>query len=668
MQDKSFSYPILSQKEWIYTNGLGGYASSSVIGTNTRRYHGLLVASFNPPTERKVLVSRLEEELYYDADTYVSLSTNQYPSNIDPKGFQYFEKFNRKPLPEAHFKVEGYQIKKTVFMVQGSNTTVVQYANVGLKPFKLKLKPFLVYRDYHSLMHQNDYFDFYHTQKADYQVVYAHYGASPLFIKASKGEWQANKVWYHNHEYEGEKQRGLDFHEDSCTIGQFEIWLESGTQVYLTFSTDEAMMQANPIDLQLAEIERLKKITAKFAKQNEFVQDLLVAGEQFIVKRQSTDSETIIAGYHWFTDWGRDTMIALRGLCISTGKQATAKSILKTFFQYLNQGMLPNRFPDNGEEVEYNTIDATLWLFITLYEYYQKFGDKEFIAEVFDQLSEVIESHIRGTRYHIQVTPEGLLSGGAAGVQLTWMDARVGDYVVTPRVGCPVEINALWYNALKIHQYFALLLEQNADKYNSLIINVLDNFKTYFLNEDGYLNDVIIPDQLIDRSIRPNQIYALSLPFSLLSEAEEAKVLEVITEYLYTDFGLRSLNVQHPDFKAIYQGDPWQRDTSYHQGTVWAFLLGEYFAAYLKVNKHSKSAKTLVKKQLNTLKNHFYNDTCVHGISEIFDGENPQLGKGTIHQAWSIGAILKVILDNQLFDNQQNNEKSSANSLAGILN
>jgi predicted glycogen debranching enzyme len=651
MQDKLDSFQNLSQKEWIYPNGLGGYASSSIIGTNTRRYHGLLVASFNPPTERRVLVSRVAEELYYDAENYVELSTNQYPNAIDPKGFQYFEKFNRQPLPEAHFSFEGYQVKKTVFMVQDSNTTVVQYANVGLKPFKLKLKPFLVYRDYHSLMHQNDYFDFYHTQKADYQVVYAHYGAPPLFIKASKGEWQANKVWYHKHEYEAEKQRGLDFHEDSCTIGQFEVWLESSTQVYLTFSTDEAMMQANPIDLQWAEIERVKKITAQFAKQNEFVQDLLVAGEQFIVKRQSTDSETIIAGYHWFTDWGRDTMIALRGLCISTGKQATAKSILKTFLQYLNQGMLPNRFPDNGEELEYNTIDATLWLFIALYEYYQKFVDKEFIAEIFEKLTEIIEYHIQGTRYHIKVTPEGLLSGGEEGVQLTWMDAKVGDFVVTPRRGCAVEINALWYNALKIHQYFALLLEQDADRYNSLIIKILSNFKTYFLNEDGYLNDVIIPDKLIDRSIRPNQIYALSLPFSLLNETEEAKVLEIITEYLYTDFGLRSLNPQHPDFQAVYQGDQWQRDTAYHQGTVWVFLLGEYFAAYLKVNKHSKSARTLVKKQLNTLKNHFYKDTCLHGISEIFDGENPQLGKGTIHQAWSIGAILKVILDNQLFDN-----------------
>ena len=378
-----------------------------------------------------------------------------------------------------------------------------------------------------------------------------------------------------------------------------------------------------------------------------FFNDLSIAAEQVIVKRASTDSYTILAGYHWFTDWGRDTMIAMRGLCIATGKKAISESILATFFNYVKHGMLPNRFPDNGEEVEYNTVDATLWLFTALYEYYQQFEDTAFVQQCFDQLTDILEWHFKGTRYNIHLTKEGFLYAGEAGVQLTWMDAKVNNFVVTPRQGCPVEIQALWYNALKTYTYFGELLK----KENTPILQTAQqvskklkkNFVTYFFNEQGYLNDVVIPNKLSDTDIRPNQVYVLSLPFALLPKTKEKSVLKCIQQYLFTPYGLRTLNIQHPDFKPVYKGDQWHRDTSYHQGTVWPFMLGDYYLAYLKAHNYSAKAKKEIRQYIAPLKQHFYQEDGIHAISEIFDGETPSAGRGTIQQAWSLSALLLTL-------------------------
>ena len=378
---------------------------------------------------------------------------------------------------------------------------------------------------------------------------------------------------------------------------------------------------------------------------DEFLQDLAVCGDQFLVKRKSSNAFTVLAGYHWFTDWGRDTMIAMRGLTVAQGKKAVSESIIRTFLNYLDQGMLPNRFPDKGEEPEYNTIDATLWLFVVLHEYYENFENQAFIAEVYPQLSEIIQAYRQGTRYNIHETETGLIYGGEGLSQLTWMDARVGDYVVTPRHGCAVEINALWYNALKVYQNFGRILSLPEEISDKQLTTFEDTFKKYFLNEQGYLNDVVIPGDLVDDRIRPNQIYALSLPFALLSHKEAARVLEIVKNHLYTDLGLRSLSPNHPDFKPYYGGNQWDRDTAYHQGTVWAFLWGEYALAYLRVNKNTKKAKTVIQKQMKAFEQHFYQESCLGGISEIFDGLEPMDGRGCIQQAWSIGMLLLVMLE-----------------------
>ncbi len=645
--DQASTFEALATKEWLVTNGIGGYASSSILGTNTRRYHGLLVAAQNPPTERTVLVSKIEECILFSRDCAFALSANQYPGVVHPNGQQYLKFFERRPFPCMKFEAHGYHLLKTVFMVQGSNTTIVAYENTGDSTFKLRLSPLFVFRDYHALYKENAAHDYWMQPKNGYTQVHATFGSPPLFMKFTAGEWTEKRDWFRNFQYAKEAERGLDDMEDAYMAGHVEVLLKPGEKTFLVFSTDEAMMKPDPEVLKNAEILRLGNIVSA-APNDPFIKDLMLAANQFVVRRKHTNSYTIIAGYHWFTDWGRDTMIAMRGLTIATGEQAVSKSIIETFLHYLDQGMLPNRFPDQQEALEYNTIDATLWLFVVLYEYYQKFDDLAFVEQVFEQLTDIMEHHVAGTRYGIKVTPEGFLQGGEGLAQLTWMDAKIGDHVVTPRHGCPVEIQALWYNALRIYQYFAGKLSHPFEQHLGLADLLKGNFKKYFLRKDGSLNDVIRLENgtwVSDASMRPNQIYILSLPFALLSQEDEKKVLKHVTEDLLTPYGLRTLATDHLDFKPKFEGDPWHRDTAYHQGTVWPFLLGEYCTAYLKVNGWSDKSYKAVQKMIDPLKQHFYQDGCIQGISEVFDGQLPMTGKGTANQAWSVAAILKILLE-----------------------
>ncbi|MEZ4967418.1 MAG: amylo-alpha-1,6-glucosidase [Saprospiraceae bacterium] len=650
IKNKQPDFGELSAQEWIATNGIGGYASSTVVGANTRRYHGLLVAAMNPPTERQVMVSKVEECIVFNRDCAFGLSSNQYPGVIHPQGYQYFKFFERKPLPRMKFEAQGNHLLKTVFMVHGSNTTVVEYQNTGDTTFKLRLTPLFVYRDYHSLSKEDPYFDYWLKSENGIYTLYAHFGATPLYFNFSAGEFREKRAWYKNMNYAREQERGLDDREDCYALAEIDVVLKPGARVFLTFSTDEKMMREDPEQLKNAEIRRLEAVVPRDLD-DPFLKDLLLTGEQFIVRRKSTDGYSLIAGYHWFTDWGRDTMIAMRGLTIATGKQEVSRSILETFLRYVDRGMIPNRFPDHDEALEYNTLDATLWLFVALYEYHRKFQDTEFIAAHFDTLTDIIEAHIKGTRYRIHATPEGFLYGGEGLAQLTWMDARVGDHVVTPRHGCPVEIQALWFNALRIYQYFAGTLDKPYESYKTIADRLQENFKARFIRPGGGLNDVIVPaaddsaNDAADASIRPNQIYVVSLPFSLLEKEDERRVVEEVRTQLLTDYGLRTLSPSNPDFKPVYEGDPWHRDTAYHQGTVWPFLLAEYLSAFLKVNDWSEKARKDALAMLEPLKRHFYQSECILGISEIFDGKIPQKGKGTIHQAWSAGGLIKILLE-----------------------
>lgn len=642
------TFEDLRSKEWLITNGIGGYASGTLSGANSRRYHGMLVASLNPPTNRKVLVGKVEESIALRRDHQIELSANQYPNAIHPKGYQYLTEFEQNPLPTFRYEINGHILQKSIFMVYGKNATVIEYKNLGTQSIPLTMTPFLVDRDYHGLFHEGRVFDFYYEKIGDMLKIHSRYGAAPLYIKQERGKFEENRYWIKHLEYEGEKYRGLEYHEDANVIGKFNQLLAPGKSCFLVMTTDANVLESNPVDLKKAELNRLKKLNPKGNK-DPFFKDLSIAADQFIVKRASTDSFSILAGYHWFTDWGRDTMIALRGLGIAAGRKKESQSILKTFFENIDRGMLPNRFPDNDQDaVEYNTVDATLWLFVALYEYYQKFQDATFIKKHFNHLTDILTHHFEGTRYNIHVTDEGFLWAGEPGVQLTWMDAKVGDFVVTPREGCAVEIQALWYNALMIYQYFEqeLGLQQKSTiliKSKSLSTQIKKHFVSSFYNDKEYLNDVVIPKKSMDDAIRPNQIFVLSLPFDLLNKTQQKKVFKTVKDYLFTPLGLRSLNAENPQFKPIYKGDQWHRDTAYHQGTVWSWLLGDYWLAYLKLNNYSDRAKATVTNEMNGLKHHFYQDNCINGISEIFDGEAPKEGRGTVQQAWSVAALIMVL-------------------------
>lgn len=637
------SFNSLSSMEWIITNGIGGYASSSVCGANTRRYHGLLIASYRPPTDRRVLVSKIEETILC-SETRYSLSTNQYPGTVHPQGFTFLKSFERTPFPKSYFSAEQFSITKTVFMIYGSNTTVIEYQNSGNDVFELELIPLMVDRDYHQLMHEFQALEFNSVlQNSNQLKITSQPGADPVYIFFDKGRFTSNEDWYRNFEYQKEIDRGLDFNEDAKKIGEINFKLNPGEKAFVILSTDGKLPDGHPSTWKAHEEIRLRSLSAML--QPDFVNDLIISGDQFLVWRLSSKSHTLIAGYHWFTDWGRDTMIAMRGLIIATGKKQIAESIFLTFLNYVDGGMIPNRFPDQGEHPEYNTIDATLWLFIALYEYDQKFNDETFIRRVMPALTSIVEKHELGTRYNIHITEEGLLYGGEEGTQLTWMDAKVGDHVVTPRRGCAVEINALWYNTLKIYCEFGEKLRIDIPE---SIFKSVDRtrvaFQTYFVNEKGYLNDVVIPYKFIDDAIRPNQVYAVSLPFSPLTPQQSESVLKTVEEHLYTDYGLRSLSPSHPDFKPVFKGDQWERDHAYHQGTVWSYLWGEYALAYLKVNGYSLKAKQIITEKSKKLEYHFYNEDGLYAISENFDGEIPGMGKGCIQQAWSIGMTLKALL------------------------
>lgn len=646
---KDPSFEETSTKEWLITNGIGGYASGTVSGANTRRYHGLLVASANPPTDRSVKVSKIEERIHLGNDEWGELSANQYPNNtVHPQGFKYLTSFSASPVPSWEYDTGNQQLRKSILMEYGSNAVILAYTNFGKEAFDLAITPYLVDRDYHGLFLKNEHYDFYHEEVAQQLKIHSRYGAAPLYWHFGKGEFRPQKHWIEKLTYTKEEYRGLGFQEDARTLGEVVKTMAPGETYYLMFSADKSLA-GRPVDkLAAKELKRLQVISKGY--DDPFLKDLVVAGDQFIVRRASTDSYTILAGYHWFTDWGRDTMIAMRGLCIATGKKEVSASIIRTFLHYLDGGMLPNRFPDDpDQEVEYNTVDATLWLFVAMYEYAVTFDDLILIEENFDKLSDIIQQHLDGTRYNIHTLKEGFLYAGQDGVQLTWMDAKVDGYVVTPRHGCPVEIQALWYNALKIYLHFAdktLLATTNKTRRRALDVSkkIKANFKPHFLNEAGYLNDLVIPGKLADESMRPNQIYALCLPFPLLSKADGKSVFKAVQAQLFTPLGLRTLAPDDPGFRPVYGGNTWDRDTAYHQGTVWPFLLGEYYAAQRKLFGNSQKVNRDIKANLEPLKKHFYKQGCLHGISEIFDGLEPREGRGTAHQAWSVSAVLRTIL------------------------
>jgi len=644
-QDVCRNLDAACRREWLETNGIGAFASSTIVGLNTRRYHGLLVAAIHPPVGRMVLLSKVEETLVIDGQR-VELSSNRYPGAIHPQGYLYMKEFRRDPLPTFVYEIKGCVLEKSVCMVHGENSTVIRYKIRGLTvdSCKLELRPLIAFRDYHSLTHENEALN--PSLEIDAgSVRMAPYADLPsLYVAHSSGEVHASGYWYRNFEYTMEQQRGLDYREDLFQPFVLVFELKGDSQAALIASTERHNIETAEA-ARTAEIERRQRILASAPSSNPFVRELALAADQFIVQRGTCHS--VIAGYHWFSDWGRDAMISLPGLTLATGRPEIAQSVLLAFSRYVDHGMLPNRFPDAGETPEYNTVDATLWFFEALRAYAAYTNDYEFVrARLYGVLAEIISWHERGTRYGIRVDSDGLLLADEPGVQLTWMDAKAGDWVVTPRRGKPVEIQALWYNALRIMEDLAERFGRNADRehFRALADRAQQSFPRLFWNETaGCLFDVV-DRETRDDSIRPNQIFAVSLPHKLLPPEKGRRVVAAVEHHLLTPYGLRSLAPSDPKYHGRYEGDVRSRDGAYHQGTVWPWLLGAFITAYLEVNERSPNARKQAAQWLEELCR-FMNDEGVGQIPEIFDGDAPQRSGGCIAQAWSVAEILRTAME-----------------------
>jgi predicted glycogen debranching enzyme len=600
-----------SQLEWLETNGLGGWAGSSVTFANTRRYHGMLVAAQSDHTERTVLVSKLDETV-----AGVDLASNRFPGCVHPLGFHHLVSFRRGIFPVWELEAGGIRLRKTVVAPRGQNMTIVLYEVVDCpSPFTLRLTPFLAGRDYHSLIHCNDA-----------ALPYVHINIPGATFEAKPDCWK-------NFVYDRERERGLDYEEDLFTPGSYVVTLSHGDVLPVVLATAEDDRDA--LELIAEERERREKLIALGSRQSASFSspELLIAADQFLIDRDR-GQKTVIAGYHWFTDWGRDTMIALPGLCLATGRFDEAKQILRRWLAAASQGMIPNRFPDGTTTPEFNSVDAGLWLFVAIWRYGEVTGDDDFVrGEALPVLRDALNWLERGTRFNIHVDLDSLLYAGASGVALTWMDAIVDGKAVTPRRGKPVEINALWYNALRIVATLTgdPIMSSRAD-------TVKEAFEAAFWNREAQCCfDVANPN---DAAIRPNQLFAIALPFALFEEARAGQILSVCESELLTPAGLRTLSPRDSRYRGQLLGDPHSRDTAYHQGTVWPWLLGIYIDALLRYRGDAgrEAARGLIANMIAHL-----SEAGVGTISEIFDGDTPHAPRGCIAQAWSVGEVLRVM-------------------------
>ncbi len=639
-------------REWLVTNGIGGYASGTVSGVLTRRYHGLLIAALNPPLGRTLLLSKLDETVVYDDRDY-PLYTNRYVDasglTIDPHGYRQIEQFAVEGgIPVWRFAIADAVLEKRVWMARGENTTYVQYRLVrGTRSLKLSIRALVNYRDYHG--DTQGCWEMAIDRVAHGLKITADPEATPFYLLSLKGEISPAQVWHHNFDLAMERERGLCDRENHLHAGTLEMILKLGESLTVVASRSAmpnldgniAYEQQRSYEHQILE----KFNTKQNAEMPDWIRQLVLAADQFVVDRAHVDNpfgKTILAGYPWFSDWGRDTMISLPGLTLVTGRPEIARSILRTFARVVDRGMLPNRFPDAGDVPEYNTVDATLWYFEAIRLYYRETGDLALLQELFPVLAEIISWHCQGTRYGIHVDDrDGLLFAGESGVQLTWMDAKVGDWVVTPRIGKPIEVNALWYNAVRSMGWFARCLGQPDREYEVLADRTLVGFDRFWNDELGYCYDVIDGPAGNDGALRPNQIFAVSLVgegwAALLSPSRQRAVVEMCGRKLLTSYGLRSLSPDDPAYQGHYGGDQLRRDGAYHQGTVWGWLLGAFVMAHWQVYGDRELARSFLLPMADHLR-----ARGVGSLGEIFDGDEPIVPRGCFAQAWTVAEVLRA--------------------------
>ena len=639
---------LAESREWLCANGIGGFASGTVAGTLTRRYHGLLVAALTPPLGRTLLVAKADEQLEY-AGLSRPLFVNRWSDGVvEPAGHVDLEAFRLEgTTPVWTYACADALLEKRIFMEPGANTTYVRYHLLrATDPATLEIKGLVNYRDYHATTRGSDWQMRVEPVSHGLRVV-AFDGARPFVLLAEDAEVRPAHDWYRGFRLAAEDARGLDAHEDHLHAGTIRLRLAPGTSRTVVLSCEPtpsldgeaawARRQRHEADL----LVRWERVQSTVTPAPAWIRQLVLAADQFVVSRplpDDPDGMSILAGYHWFGDWGRDTMIGLPGLTLVTGRPEIGRRILSTFARFVDRGMLPNRFPDAGAAPEYNTADATLWYFEAIRAYHAATEDDVLLKELFPVLEGIVAWHRRGTRYGIAEDPaDGLLHAGELGVQLTWMDARVGNWVVTPRTGKAIEINALWYNALRAMATFARRLGQPAELWETLAATVRKGFERFWNGTAGHCYDVIDGPAGDDDTLRPNQIFVVSLAESPLSPERQRHVVDACARHLLTSFGLRSLAPGHPSYHGGYGGGPAERDAVYHQGPAWAWLLGPFVLAHLRVYQDPDGARGF----LAPLANHLA-DYGVGSIAEIFEGDPPFRPRGCIAQAWSVSEALRA--------------------------
>ena len=624
---------------YLLTNGLGGFSSLTMTGAVARNDHSVFMACTKAPNHRVNMVHRIKEELGIGESKYV-LSTQEFADGTKEEGYRYLTEFSFETFPVWNYLISGVEMEKEIVMAQGSNQIALNYhlKNRGQEEAVLCVTPFFQFEPKGEDLKEDKIFSRQAQKITDVEY--------DLFFETNgkvEGFQEKKETYFYRYdECDGRRENGT-----ASAVYQIKKRVKPGEETDLTviYSLESQIgMDAKKLFdiIKEEQIHHQEKLIKTSGLKNKLAQTLVCSADKFLANRESTDGLTILAGFPFFEDWGRDTMIALPGICISTGRVESAKSILRTFAFYEKDGLMPNLFPEGENEPLYNTVDAALLFINCVWLYYEKTQDIKFAEEMYPVMQRIISGYERGTNFNIHMEEDGLISAGAKLDQVTWMDVRVGEILPTPRHGKPVEINAYWYNALCIMQKFSEVLKKNEEqKYGELAQKVKESFAREFWMEEKHCLKDVISETKADTQIRCNQIWAVSMPFTMLDEEKERQIVDTVFEKLYTPYGLRTLDPKDEEFHASYGGEMIKRDLAYHQGTVWTFPMGGYYLAYLKVNKDSREAKEIVAKQLEVLESAM-REGCIGQLPEIYDGEIPVSSKGCFAQAWSVGEILRV--------------------------
>ena len=652
------------KREWAVTNGIGGYAGSSMIGAHSRTHQGYLIASLHAPIERYLVFSKINETATVGTST-VSFETSQHCASgktVYTEGQKFLTSFIYDGSVHYTYETDNFSFEKHITLKRNANVCAVAYElTAGDSDCTFTLTPLFNYRE-HSESSTPDTLKFEtFTEDRTFYLVPEKNKDIAIRFQTSEGTFSERETVY---DIDMQLQIEVDLETDGldchyCPV-DLSIAVPANTTKKVSILCSIGDVNERPAPVSATEAFSILEENARchaelFEKagyRDSFANQLVLASDQFLTYRESTKMMTVLAGLPWFTDWGRDTMIAFTGLTLCTKRFKEAEEILLTFARYIRHGIVPNMFPDDNMPPLYNTVDASLWYFYAVYQYlhYNPAAEAEaFVKEqIFPHLKEIISAYEKGTDFSIYMEDDGLIHAGSGLDQITWMDVRVGDWVATPRHGKPVEINALWYNALRIMESLCEKFDEDASAYRTRANQVKESFNAKFWDSSNQcLFDVVDGDEPDDH-IRPNQIYAVSLPFSLLPEEQEKAVVALVEKELFVGCGLRSLAPDHPDYHGIYCGALAKRDAAYHQGTAWGFLLGGFFSAYMKVNHHSSSAAENAVRMLEPVRKHLTDSGCIGSISEIFDGDTPHNPRGCYAQAWSVGEVLRCYCEDIL--------------------